>query len=791
LDQAWAEVLPELGRLFKQVTDQYSHLKGQGQNLDYDDLESGALKVLRHFSEVQVRWQREISAILVDEFQDTNSRQRDLVNLIAGRAGKLFIVGDAKQSIYRFRGAEVAVFRAERSRIDHGSGVAFELSTSYRAHRGLLAGLNGLLKPVLGEVDDPDRPWREPFSSLFHDREKPREGIVAPFIELHLTIGSKSAGALDRAAEALAGHLIELVNKDGSTIGFGGIAILCRASTSFAAYETALDKAGIPYLTVAGRGFYDRPEIRDILNMLQAVTDPTDDLALTGLLRSPVVGFSDFALYQLFEEWNQTKREGPLWHFLQQSTDKRAKRIAEIVRDLHHRAGRISVATVLEEFVSRTDYRAALLKSGNSRSARNVSKLLVDAHNSGLVGIGEFLTYVQGLRSGPAREGEAPATAGDVVRIMTIHAAKGLEFPVVVIGDINYQRRSTTDLLLDPELGVFPSLTDDDGAVSGMFLLLQKTEQDQEDAESDRLLYVAATRAQEKLILSGCFNLTQSNRPGWLKGWLKKLSTHLDFDAQEIAYDDDGLQVRQLTLKAGKTEVGCLIYEPKYEPFRLPFKAKDELEDLGIWSTSLVEPYPLDATDSDKTRREPERAWYIFAGERRRQVLGRMVGTLVHEALAFWRFPGTGFKEWIMARARSNGLTDEKEIEEATSRVEILLTRFQADDLFEVMDSADRRLAEVPYDRDGDNGQPEHGSIDALYLIDGTWTLVDYKTDELKDEAQYHRRLKGSPDDEGYDTQVERYASAVKEFTGKRPRTILCFLDYRGEILRRADPERT
>ena len=783
LDQEWANLLPGLSRLFDQVSQFYRIMKGQGQKLDYDDLESGALRLLRDFPEVQARWQEDIKAILVDEFQDTNSRQRDLVNLMAGHAGKLLIVGDAKQSIYRFRGADVAVFRAERARVDHGDGLAFELSTSYRAHRDLLNGLNDILRPVLGDEDDPDRPWREPFSSLRHHREQPRDGIAAPFIELHLTAGSKSDGALHRAAEALAGHLLELVNGEGSSIGFGDIVILCRASTSFGAYESALDEAGVPYLTVAGRGFYDRPEIRDLLNMLQAVSEPADDLALAGLLRSPVVGYSDFDLVQLVDRWNETDRVNPLWQLLQESTEPKAARIIEIIRDLHDRAGRISVANVLEEFVNRTDYRAALLSSGNARAARNVTKLLVDAHNSGIVGIGEFLTYVQGLRSGPAREGEAPATAGDAVRIMTVHAAKGLEFPVVVIGDVNYGRIGSADLLLDPDLGVFPKLTDDDGAGSGIFQLLQKREQDQEDAESDRLLYVAATRAQDKLILSGCIRLSGTGRPGWLKGWMKKLSDPLGLGGQEIVYNEDGGQVRRLALTVGETAVGCLIYEPQYMPGRQFLQSQADWAEAGIWSPRLVEPVPMDAQEA--TREPPERAWYIFGGEQPTRAPGLVIGTLVHEALAAWRFPGPGFKQWVKARAQSQGLTGDEQIADAINRVSMLLKRFEGHELYKTMESAERRLSEVPFDRVNAGGQPVHGIIDALFLKDGIWTIVEYKTDELKDEDDFNRVLYG----EGYVNQVLRYASAIQALTGRKPQTVLCLLDYRGEIRLHPEPD--
>ena len=170
--------------------------------------------------------------------------------------------------------------------------------------------LNGLLEPVLGLRADPDRPWIEPFAPIVHHRHLPGAGFDAPYIELHVAIGSKTDGALLHAVKALAGKLRAMV-ESGTTMVFeegqqrpltySHIAVLCRASGSFRYYEDAFEAVGVPYLTVAGGGFYDRPEIRDLLNALRALADPTDDLALVGLLRSPACALSDPALYRLNE----------------------------------------------------------------------------------------------------------------------------------------------------------------------------------------------------------------------------------------------------------------------------------------------------------------------------------------------------------------------------------------------------------------------------------------------------------------------------------------------------------
>ncbi|MCJ7736641.1 MAG: UvrD-helicase domain-containing protein, partial [Anaerolineae bacterium] len=314
LDRRSAQVVvPALLRIFDRALAVYTSAKQARRALDFDDLEAMALQLLQEHPDVRVYWQGRVQALLVDEFQDTNGRQRDLLKALNGDAGKLFIVGDGKQSIYRFRGADVRVFREERQAIA-GRGSALELATSYRAHAELVASLNTLLRPILGDQEDPDRPYIEPFAALQHHRTAPAAGLEPPYTELHLAVGSTSDGAPLRAARVLAARFADLVahgdvmvqDRDGETgrsvvrpLNYGDIAILCRASGSFAAYEDALELAGIPYLTISGRGFYDRPEVRDLLNALQALADPTDDLALAGLLRSPVCGLSDMALYRL------------------------------------------------------------------------------------------------------------------------------------------------------------------------------------------------------------------------------------------------------------------------------------------------------------------------------------------------------------------------------------------------------------------------------------------------------------------------------------------------------------
>ncbi|NLE75149.1 MAG: UvrD-helicase domain-containing protein, partial [Chloroflexi bacterium] len=361
-DEVRAAALPGLAALFCQAARSYHRLKEERNALDFDDLESGALALLRDCPPVRQRWQEEVQAVLVDEFQDTNARQRDLVRWLDGGRGILFLVGDAKQSIYRFRGADVSVFRQERERVAQAGGQNLAMGTSYRAHAGLIEGLNDLLRPILGEEADAQRPWAEPFAPLHPQRQAASQGFAAPHVELHLAVGSKGEGALERAADALAARLAAWVASgairvgSGSTarpLAYGDVAILCRSGASFPTYEDALERTGVPFLTVAGRGFYDRPEIRDLLNALQALADPTDDLALVGLLRSPALALSDADVFRLWDAHQQAGVARPFWAFLQQAaeqagTEASLRRAVALIGGLQSQAGRVAVGDLLK-----------------------------------------------------------------------------------------------------------------------------------------------------------------------------------------------------------------------------------------------------------------------------------------------------------------------------------------------------------------------------------------------------------------------------------------------------------
>ncbi|HUW15065.1 MAG TPA: hypothetical protein VM537_35430, partial [Anaerolineae bacterium] len=237
----------------------------------------------------------------------------------------------------------------------------------------------------------------------------------------------------------------------------------------------------------------------------------------------------------------------------------------------------------------------------------------------------------------------------------------------------------------------------------------------------------------------------------------------------------------------GETPVSCTIYEPGYAWDHPPREMAPEARQPQRLPPPLLEPVAaleeeVDPRTKDRDQRPPQRVWRVVPGGLKPQAPRWVVGSLVHDALGRWRFPPDGFEGWVEARAREYGIANLEQLADAARRTRKLLTRFQADALFEEMDGADRRLHEVPYSRTVD-GRVENGIIDALYLRDGSWTLVEFKTDEVRDGADLERLL----EEEDYLAQAQRYVAAVQHLLGQRPRSILCLLNYAGEV-RLLDP---
>jgi ATP-dependent helicase/nuclease subunit A len=788
LDLKAAALFPSLRDLAARALDDYQALKDQVAALDFDDLEALAVHLLTREARPQAGYSATesepgdgVRAILVDEFQDTNERQRQIVYALAGlldsgasrpAPANLFIVGDAKQSIYRFRGADVTVFRGIQGDIERLGGQVLNLDLTFRAHAALLKTIQDLLTPLMGTAEDPARPYHVPFAPPRPYRTQPRDGVAPPFVEFQIGLGDAEGGRR-AAAAALATRLRELHEREG--FDWAEMALLFRASTAFPIYEDALQAAGIPFVTVAGKGFYDRPEIRDVLNALTAIADPSDDLALAGLLRSPAFGLGDADLYHLrFPEGGEVAR--PLYASL--IANARYAGTASAIAHLHGLAGRLTVAELLKAFLDRTHYRAILRAgSGAGRLSRNVDKLLADAHRSRLVAVGDFLEYVQALRDVGAREGEAPAEVGGAVQLMTVHKSKGLEFPMVVLADAAYEHRGGggDGVLLDSTLGLLLKVTAD-GARPAAWQVGLLADEDRDEAEELRLLYVAATRAQEKLIVSGHARVSLAKSdPGrlLLSGWLKQLGSVIGLDDVRLAGDAPEGDWPVALAQGWAQSVRAVLHTlpaaaAQVEP---PPPTAEKASTPGPLIAPIVVAHA--AAEGENGR---DRAWRVIPAGR--SVPAWVVGQLVHEALRRWCFPAEGeanvrFEARLRPAALKAGLIGEAAQREALREAARLLSRFRAHPLFAEMDTAAEQYHDVPYIR-GDDVDV----IDDLYRVADGWRIVDFKTDELRDDQALGKVLPG------YRARLKRHVEAVitQMNLAEQPRAQLVFLNLQGAV---------
>jgi ATP-dependent helicase/nuclease subunit A len=497
-------------RVTLKADDAYRAAKRRDAALDFQDLLTRARDLVRDDPAVQQELTERFRFVLVDEFQDTDPVQYELIERLCGDgfvSGRAFVVGDEKQSIYRFRGAAVELFRKFRGAVSKPGRLS--LTTNFRSRPGILAFVNAVFSR-----------WLSGYEPLVPHRDPVPDPTVEFLWSLPETEEKDDAGTRRRReAAAIARKIVEL--RDGRNIPLRHIGLLFRSMSNAAIYEQALQDAGIDYYLVGGRAFFARQEIFDVVTALRAVENPQDGEAVVGALRSPFFGLSDEALTLL-----GTHPDGP-WAGLHDSA--RSGRLAADDRACADRArtalaawreqkDRLPAARLLLRMFADTGYDAATRFTPlPDRLLANLWKLVDVARDFDRRGL-DLAAVVAHLadRVAAAPKEEQAATVpedDDVVRLMTVHQAKGLEFPVVFVPDLSTRTRGDDypAVRWDRTLGAIPKrpydlLDGDDGAFSEFPHLLGKAADDVAAWEEElRVLYVACTRAEELLILSAGF----------------------------------------------------------------------------------------------------------------------------------------------------------------------------------------------------------------------------------------------------------------------------------------------
>jgi ATP-dependent helicase/nuclease subunit A len=563
----------EVIKALRAIDASYEETKQQLGALDYDDLQLRALRLLDEPG-VPERAARRYKYFLVDEFQDTNRLQRDLMDRLAlknRRDANLFIVGDRKQSIYGFRGANVDVFREMSEALERVGGMPQPLHLNFRSQPPLINFFN-LLFARLFEAGDvhPDHLGQLGFVEHEHSIAEREGSDEAPLVELLVDTVSTDLklqqSSRERDAAQLTARIISLVGSGPSSneppggkdsggsetfarkFQYRDIALLFRAMTNVPEYETAFRRANIPYQTVSGKGFYGRQEIMDIIQMLRFLDNSTDELALAAVLRSPLCGVSDNALLalRLAPAVGDTRNEPRLSSHPRKlltavfnhseidfvADDDRAAldRASNFLTSLLSRRNRCGIYDLLRFAVDTSEYATVVAASfdGAQRLA-NLQKLFTLAERferSGTYLIRDFVQYVHDFEAMGSRESEGQLDdSADAVTLMTIHQAKGLEFPVVIIPDLHRTLGGRDQwFLLDRHMGLTMRVPNGRGEqVAGRsFKNFSERAKQREHFESMRLMYVAATRAKDRLIFSGAtegLEKLSGGRDTWLK-WI-------------------------------------------------------------------------------------------------------------------------------------------------------------------------------------------------------------------------------------------------------------------------------
>ena len=872
LTVAWDHVV-------RQMQAAYAYDKQMLNVLDFDDLEKKTGELLTGYPHIRARYQgSEFKQLLVDEFQDTNSAQWDIVKALGDlqKQGTLFIVGDVKQSIYGFRRADVRVFAEVKAQIEAHAGLPVALSTSFRSNPSLITLFNALFQKLL--IPRPDSQANAYHVEFDHPMTVHREDRVeTPAMRLILLPkkppqftnppkGWRGVNADQRRTwegEEIAGHIQALRSttiydretKQHRASTYGDVAILMRSLNEAAHYEDALERAGIPYVTFSGKGFYGLQEIYDLQNMLRVLQNNQDSLSLAAVLRSPLFGLSDETLFVLRRLraldddtlqshippalWDQLMwvADGTLVPQLDETEKTRIGRAVDIILTLAAYGGRASSAELMRAIFAQTGYLAIVssLPQGAQRR-RNLEKLLDTAQTLAHMSPAAFTHHLTRLADsgGEIREGEAAMEAEGVVKIMTVHASKGLEFPVVFLADaspfqghknlgnvfVTWDERGEGQLLCRTKDSKTSKTAKPEELPLPDFMSYETFVQEKEAAEELRLLYVAATRARDVFYISGEVKDDKQGMTanGWLGAMIRTLEVQRTAHRQTFLWADEMVQVfippypvhlPDPTIKQNETPDNPAAtsapplratWERLTEsaahtrPVEPPLLAPVEVEprkfaehltatQLAAFGASLMSPNQRYYRRAARRTVLYDIPGVVHAAVRTHdpRVSQRIIGEMVHEALRFERYPScTPNLDMILTSyAWNKGLTREYDLNDAIKRARGLLVRFeQKSDVYTWIQAAKKArmpiFMELPFlcRRDG---RILHGIIDIVFQRPtGEWVIVDYKTGFVPpiDTPNFVHHS------QRFHLQVGAYAAAVQDYVGATPEVYIHYLRY-------------
>ncbi len=764
-----------------------SFVREQKQELDmlnYDDLENYTVELLQSRAEVRRKYQERYHYIMVDEFQDTNDRQRQLIYLLCGddaeklEGQKLFVVGDPKQSIYRFRGADVSVFARVRREIEVSGGKNLLLNTNYRTVDKILLAVNSAFRLLMG-VDKNKDVYYEKLANHKTGVEVPQMLLVEYDKECGKSKFQVEAEAVAMAIEAY--H--EGCDYEGKQlltpkVPYGKMAILLRAMTHSENLAVALQARGIPYEIVDGKGFYECQEVLDMLNLLTALANRFNSLELAGVLRSPYFGLNDETLTKLF-----LQKAACLWDALQGANAVDfpeeqwvlVTRAAKILHTLREQASLFAMPELWQGVWEQISVDAVLsVQEHGANKLANVKKLRQLALEYSLqrnATLADWLDYVKRMRAAEARETTANLNADDAVQIMTIHKSKGLEFGTVFLPYLNSNTQAdTSEIKYLRGVGLGIKAPNPEGVLQNTNILQKVKEEDKklDLEERKRQLYVAMTRAEDRLIMTGIVEGKKEktlDELSWLKQLLQIYENDSLVEIKTIAVNEKaGSKLEQLSIQELDNEQLAFISPlPSYAENGPRSFSPSSLQTYLHCQRKYFYQYVLGLPQVEVSEEHDEAA-AVSGGEAAVSLVGggaeagdnssydklspKDLGSIVHRALELYK----GDLEPALERA----IQENAPLYQG-DEARVMLEHYLASPLYKSIPKQQKReLAFAVYEK---QGLLISGIIDCLgFHEDGSLLLVDYKTGKPPVAGEV---------DKGYAYQLAIYEKVARERWGR------------------------
>lgn len=785
--RAFESIIGMLG-LYRLAFASYQNKKAELGALDFNDIIELTIQALsRPDSRSRTFFQERLRALLVDEFQDTNDMQVQLLSLMAGEQTRLFLIGDDKQSIYKFQGADVATFNKWKEKLQgdvldlQGQSLVTKLTASFRSHPEVVAFVNAVFCRLF-DKDPRVLPYVASFEALSPARqiegmpEQARVELIQYGQEEDDPTSPEVFEAIQvaRWIRQKIKNKEEIQEKNGASrpIEYRDFAVLLGRNKDFSQFEQVFASQGIPFVVSGGTGFLRRQEVYDFECLFRFLENPQDSHSLLAVLRSPFCALSDDLIHGL-----KSSGKGDLWTLLTRAAAPGVpgyaplKKAAQTLRKFLDYAALLPLSELIQKIVEQTSYDLTILAApdGQQRS-RNVWKIVYMASADDHMSCGEFAQKLALMREFGVRQSEAPLDSGNSVRLMTVHASKGLEFAAVALPVLGAEgSRRTERLIFHPGYGIaFNTARQEEDEPPTWYQVASYLDKQMDSEERKRLLYVAMTRARDNLAM-------------FIRDKGRNVVTYRKMLCDTLKIDEDGAleagsrQKRLLNVASQSPAPYALSYSLDAAVITLPedsSSAGTVEVDLSGQNSELLEELEFASSYPDVNElglsRITGRDSAVLAANSDKPMFDRnlfspkFLGLFFHALME--HLPRSGRRvdsTYVRDIALTQGfhMAHGPVLNRLVQEGERLLSIYYESRLCQLFSDADRRFSEATYltVKDGNiiNRRP-----DLIFETKaGDWYLVDFKTDTVSQDSIQSAAIKHS-------AQVQTYVQELNKLSG-------------------------